>query len=324
MHADLPLAPHRSTASPTTATRRWRCSFPTITTTATRCSRSRPRPTSRSPTDPAPARVTRQVARIAGLEVRIVRDHAARLRRRRCGRSGRGRSGRMTVSVDLAVPRRALAVGAHPDDIEFGCGATLAKWADAGTDVHLLVCTDGSKGTWDAYADLDTLVIRRQHEAARGRPRLGSTPCTSSASSTASSSGRTRAAMVCGHPPGPAGRRARARSVVAVPPPSRSSAAGWLPVDASSRPATRSSSRARRSAPSPRHARAVRAVALDHVESWTIHPDKVAACSPTGANGGRRWTSKQAPRTRRKVGRVHRPDRAPGARGRQVRCRWLR
>ena len=42
-------------------------------------------------------------------------------------------------SVDLPVPARVLAVGAHPDDIEFGCGATLAKWSAAGAEVHLLV-----------------------------------------------------------------------------------------------------------------------------------------------------------------------------------------
>ena len=55
---------------------------------------------------------------------------------------------------DLPVPAVALAVGAHPDDVEFGCGAALAKWADAGCIVHHVVCTDGSKGTWDATADI--------------------------------------------------------------------------------------------------------------------------------------------------------------------------
>ena len=34
------------------------------------------------------------------------------------------------LSVDLAAPGVVMAIGAHPDDIEFGCGATLAKWAD--------------------------------------------------------------------------------------------------------------------------------------------------------------------------------------------------
>ncbi len=51
-----------------------------------------------------------------------------------------------TVTVDLPAPAVALAVGAHPDDIEFGAGATLAKWAASGCSVHLLVLTDGSKG----------------------------------------------------------------------------------------------------------------------------------------------------------------------------------
>ena len=45
-------------------------------------------------------------------------------------------------TVDLKVPERVLAIGAHPDDIEFGCGATLAKWSAAGTEVWLLVLTD--------------------------------------------------------------------------------------------------------------------------------------------------------------------------------------
>ena len=70
----------------------------------------------------------------------------------------------VTVTVDLPVPRRVLAVGAHPDDIEFGAGATLAKWAAAGCAVHHLVLTDGSKGSWDPDEDLDQLVAARMHE----------------------------------------------------------------------------------------------------------------------------------------------------------------
>lgn len=69
-----------------------------------------------------------------------------------------------TLSIDLPIPNRALAIGAHPDDIEFGCGATLAKWADAGCSVHLLVLTDGSKGTWDAHANIEQLITTRQQE----------------------------------------------------------------------------------------------------------------------------------------------------------------
>lgn len=73
-------------------------------------------------------------------------------------------SPRRRVSINLDVPGRALAIGAHPDDIEFGCGATLAKWARAGCEVSHLVCTDGSKGTWDPDCDPADLIATRQRE----------------------------------------------------------------------------------------------------------------------------------------------------------------
>ncbi|MBA3287779.1 MAG: PIG-L family deacetylase [Acidimicrobiia bacterium] len=75
-------------------------------------------------------------------------------------------------TLDRPVPASALAVAAHPDDAEFGAGGTLAKWAAAGCVVHHLVCTDGSKGTWDVDADLDALVVRRREEQAEAARRL--------------------------------------------------------------------------------------------------------------------------------------------------------
>ena len=82
-------------------------------------------------------------------------------------------SDRTITSIDLPTPKVALAIGAHPDDIEFGCGATLAKWAAAGCRIHHLVLTDGSKGTWNPDADITALIRTRrdeQTEAARRRP----------------------------------------------------------------------------------------------------------------------------------------------------------
>ena len=76
-------------------------------------------------------------------------------------------------TTDLARPERALAVGAHPDDIEFGCAATLAKWARRGADVHLLVLTDGSKGSWDAAEDPRALVATRHAEQREAAAALG-------------------------------------------------------------------------------------------------------------------------------------------------------
>jgi LmbE family N-acetylglucosaminyl deacetylase len=71
------------------------------------------------------------------------------------------------VTVDLPTPAIALAVAAHPDDVEFGCGATLAKWAAAGCAIHHLILTDGSKGTWAADDDIEALIERRRGEQQR-------------------------------------------------------------------------------------------------------------------------------------------------------------
>ena len=74
---------------------------------------------------------------------------------------------------DLPIPGRALAIGAHPDDIDFGCGATLAKWAAAGTQIVELVLTDGSKGSWDPAVDQAALIATRQIEQRNAARTLG-------------------------------------------------------------------------------------------------------------------------------------------------------
>jgi LmbE family N-acetylglucosaminyl deacetylase len=77
------------------------------------------------------------------------------------------------LSPDLPTPARALAIGAHPDDVEFGCGATLARWAQAGAHVELLVLTDGSKGSWEPSADLAALITTRHEEQQAAARVLG-------------------------------------------------------------------------------------------------------------------------------------------------------
>jgi LmbE family N-acetylglucosaminyl deacetylase len=54
-----------------------------------------------------------------------------------------------------------LAIGAHPDDIEFGCGGTLIKYAHKGAHIELLVMTDGSRGG-------NARVRRREQQSAAG------------------------------------------------------------------------------------------------------------------------------------------------------------
>jgi LmbE family N-acetylglucosaminyl deacetylase len=79
------------------------------------------------------------------------------------------------ITVNIETPRRALAIGAHPDDVEYGCGGTLAKWAADGCEIFHLICTDGSKGTWDATVDTDWLIATRQQEQRKAAAFLGGT-----------------------------------------------------------------------------------------------------------------------------------------------------
>ncbi len=73
----------------------------------------------------------------------------------------------------LPIPERALAIGAHPDDIEFGAGGTLAGWAQEGCKVTILVVTDGSKGSWDPDADPTELAALRRQEQHAAAAALG-------------------------------------------------------------------------------------------------------------------------------------------------------
>ena len=73
----------------------------------------------------------------------------------------------------MDVPARALAVYAHPDDAEISCGGTLACWARAGSEVHLLLLTRGDKGSSDPADDPERLSERRAAEVVAAAAALG-------------------------------------------------------------------------------------------------------------------------------------------------------
>lgn len=51
------------------------------------------------------------------------------------------------IATDAApIRRRVLAIGAHPDDLELACGASLARLVDAGHEVHAIVMSHGAVG----------------------------------------------------------------------------------------------------------------------------------------------------------------------------------
>jgi LmbE family N-acetylglucosaminyl deacetylase len=70
-------------------------------------------------------------------------------------------------------PVRALAIYAHPDDPDVSCGGTLAAWSKAGCEVHILLCTDGGKGSPDPTIDTGDLIARRAAESAEAADLLG-------------------------------------------------------------------------------------------------------------------------------------------------------
>ena len=44
------------------------------------------------------------------------------------------------------IPKSAMAIVAHPDDIDFSCAGTLARWARAGSRISYVLCTSGDVG----------------------------------------------------------------------------------------------------------------------------------------------------------------------------------
>jgi LmbE family N-acetylglucosaminyl deacetylase len=50
------------------------------------------------------------------------------------------------MTANIYIPESAMAITAHPDDIEFTCAGTLARWAKNGTRVIYVLCTSGDVG----------------------------------------------------------------------------------------------------------------------------------------------------------------------------------
>lgn len=66
-----------------------------------------------------------------------------------------------------------LAVGAHPDDLDFGCSGTVAKWIKKGATAYYLICTNGNKGSDDLKMIPEKLVKIRKKEQLEAVKILG-------------------------------------------------------------------------------------------------------------------------------------------------------
>ena len=74
------------------------------------------------------------------------------------------------MSSPEALLRPVLAVFGHPDDAEIASGGTLARWSAEGREVHLLILTNGDRGSEDPAQDRAGLAATRLVESeAAGR-----------------------------------------------------------------------------------------------------------------------------------------------------------
>lgn len=74
---------------------------------------------------------------------------------------------------DESQPRRVMAIMAHPDDIEFICGATIAKWASEGQEITFVLGTSGDKGSDDPNYSSEKLMQTREAEQRAAADVLG-------------------------------------------------------------------------------------------------------------------------------------------------------
>jgi len=70
----------------------------------------------------------------------------------------------MNEKLSPERPKNVLVIAAHPDDIEFSCSGTAAKWANEGSEVIFVLCTSGESGSHDLEMPPEKLVPIRQSE----------------------------------------------------------------------------------------------------------------------------------------------------------------
>jgi LmbE family N-acetylglucosaminyl deacetylase len=84
-----------------------------------------------------------------------------------------------TIALDdgIAAPR-ILVVTAHPDDVDFGAGGSVATWAKAGSEVAYCIVTDGDAGGSDRSVSRPAMAELRRREQTAAAAELGVTNLT--------------------------------------------------------------------------------------------------------------------------------------------------
>jgi len=69
--------------------------------------------------------------------------------------------------------KRAMVIVAHPDDPEFYCGGTIARWVREGVEIYYLILTNGNKGSSDPTMTPERLADLRRAEQRAAAQILG-------------------------------------------------------------------------------------------------------------------------------------------------------
>ena len=73
------------------------------------------------------------------------------------------------------VPKRAMVIVAHPDDIEFSCAGTTARWVKDAAEVCYVLCTSGDVGINDGSVSKEEAVRIREAEQLEAARAVGVT-----------------------------------------------------------------------------------------------------------------------------------------------------
>ncbi len=77
----------------------------------------------------------------------------------------------------MSEPKRALVIVAHPDDAEFLCAGTVARWVSEGWQVAYVLVTSGDKGSHDEGMTSERLAAVREKEQSAAAKALGFSEC---------------------------------------------------------------------------------------------------------------------------------------------------
>lgn len=77
------------------------------------------------------------------------------------------------TQLSETMPQRIMVVTAHPDDADFSCSGSVAKWVAQGAEVVYVLCTSGDKGTDNPEALPEQVAATREQEQLNAAKVLG-------------------------------------------------------------------------------------------------------------------------------------------------------